>query len=130
MPSKVKKHILIVEDDVALNDAFATVLKKEGFRVSRAFDGEEALMLLEGDPADLILLDIIMPVMDGIEFLRRFGPKTRQTPVVVFSNLDRQKDIDEVYRLGAAHYMLKAWASPKELIAMVKRILKSKAHRS
>lgn len=122
----MKKHILVVEDDTALNQAFSTVLTKEGFRVSSVANGEEALGVLDSAQADLILLDIIMPVMDGIEFLRRFDAKNKETPVVVFSNLDRQKDIDEVYRLGATHYMLKSWASPKELVSMVKRLLKSK----
>jgi len=124
--TKPKKHILVVEDDVTLNDAFSTVLAKEGFRVSRAFNGQEALGLLESEPADLILLDIIMPVMDGEEFLKRYNPRAKQVPVVVFSNLDSQNSIDKVYELGAAHYMLKAWASPKELISMVKRLLSSK----
>lgn len=126
----MKKHILVVEDDAALNQAFSTVLAKEGFQVSSVANGEEALEVLERDPADLILLDIIMPVMDGVEFLRRFDAKNKKTPIVVFSNLDRQKDIDEVYRLGAAHYMLKAWASPKDLVSMVKRLLKSKNNRT
>lgn len=121
---------MVIEDDAALNNAFSTVLAKEGFQVSSVFNGAEALELLAKDPADLILLDIIMPTMDGVEFLRRFDAKTKNTPVVVFSNLDSQKDIEEVYRLGATHYMLKAWASPKDLITMVKRLLRSKNHRA
>lgn len=126
----MKKHVMVIEDDAALNNAFSTVLAKEGFQVSSVFNGAEALELLAKDPADLILLDIIMPTMDGVEFLRRFDAKTKNTPVVVFSNLDSQKDIEEVYRLGATHYMLKAWASPKDLITMVKRLLRSKNHRA
>lgn len=126
----VKKHILIVEDDLALNDAFSTVLRKEGFNVSCAFNGQEALDLVLRDSVDLILLDIIMPVMDGTEFLRRVKSKALKIPIIVFSNLDSQNNVSEVYKLGATHYMLKAWASPKELVKIVKRTLASQDNRT
>lgn len=122
---KAKKHILIVEDDLALSDAFSTVLRKEGFTVTCVFNGQEALDLLKHDRVDLILLDIIMPVMDGTEFLRHYTTKTKKPPIIVFSNLDSQNHVSEVYKLGASHYMLKAWASPKELVRIVKRTLGS-----
>ena len=124
----VKKHILIVEDDLALNDAFSTVLRKEGFNVSSAFNGREAIDLVLRDSIDLILLDIIMPVMDGTEFLRRLKSKALKIPIIVFSNLDGQNNVSEVYKLGATHYMLKAWASPRELVKIVKRTLSSQNH--
>lgn len=126
----VKKHILIVEDDLALNDAFSTVLRKEGFNVSCAFNGQEAFDLVLRDSVDLILLDIIMPVMDGTEFLRRVKSKALKIPIIVFSNLDSQNNVSEVYKLGATHYMLKAWASPKELVKIVKRTLASQDNRT
>lgn len=121
----MKKSILVIEDDLALNDAFSTVLKKEGFTVFSVFNGQEALELLRHDKVDLILLDIIMPVMDGTEFLRRFKAKSQTIPIIVFSNLDSQNNVAEIYALGASHYMLKAWASPKELVKIVKRTLNS-----
>lgn len=121
----MKKSILVIEDDLALNDAFSTVLKKEGFTVFSVFNGQEALELLRYDKVDLILLDIIMPVMDGTEFLRRFKAKSQTIPIIVFSNLDSQNNVAEIYALGASHYMLKAWASPKELVKIVKRTLNS-----
>lgn len=121
----LKKHILIVEDDLALNEAFSTVLSKEGFRVSSAFNGQEAIDFMLRGSVDLVLLDIIMPVMDGVEFLRRVKGKALKIPIIVFSNLDGQNNVSEVYKLGATHYMLKAWASPKELVKIVKRTLSS-----
>lgn len=126
----VKKHILIVEDDLALNDAFSTVLSKEGFSVSSAFNGQEAVDLVLRDSFDLVLLDIIMPVMDGTEFLRRVKSKGLKIPIIVFSNLDGQNNVSEVYKLGATHYMLKAWASPRELVKIVKRTLSSQDNRT
>jgi len=116
------KHVLVVEDDHTLNSAFETILTKEGYKVTSSYNGQEALDFLadNSDSVDLILLDLLMPVMSGIEFLEHFDVKKHEVPVIVFSNLDSQKDIDRAYELGAEKYMLKAWASPKELVKIVK----------
>lgn len=119
----MSKHILVVEDDHTLNEAFNTILTKEGYRVSRVNNGKEALEMLESAQAesvDLILLDLLMPTMGGIEFMQKFDVPKHSIPVIVFSNLDSEKDIDKVYELGATKYMLKAWASPKELAKIVR----------
>lgn len=117
-----KKTILIVEDEQPLNDAYSTILKKEGFSVLSAFDGEEALSIAETNKIDLILLDLRMPKVNGIEFLKAYDLAAQDKPpvVIVFSNLDMQSEIDEAFELGATKYMLKAWASPKELVKLVK----------
>ena len=113
----MKKKILVVEDDQALNDAFSLILENE-YDVDTAFDGQEALALVDQKEYDLILLDLLMPIMDGKEFLRSFqNPK--DIPVIVFSNLDAKSDVEEVTQLGATRYMLKSWASPKELLKLV-----------
>ncbi len=116
-----KQTILVVEDEKALNDAYATILKKEGFKVLSAFDGEEAMSIAESNHIDLILLDLRMPKVNGIEFLKAFDLPSQDNPpiVIVFSNLDMQAEIDEAFSLGATKYMLKAWASPKELVKLV-----------
>lgn len=119
-----KKKVLIVEDDSALNDAFYTLLK-EHFSVERVYNGKDALKIAEGKKFDLILLDLLMPVMDGKEFLRQFKSSDNdKTKVIVFSNLDSQNDIQEIQELGADRYMLKSWASPKELIQIISDTLK------
>lgn len=117
----MKKKILVVEDDQALNDAFTMILGND-YEVDAAFDGQEALDHTNKKQYDLILLDLLMPVMDGKAFLRAFK-NTKQIPVVVFSNLDAKTDIEEVTELGAHRYMLKSWASPKELIKLVEDML-------
>lgn len=117
--------ILVVEDDMTLNEAYKTLLGKAGYKVSTAFNGEEALTATsKGDP-DLIFLDLRMPVMDGITFLKAYKPKDEhpKVKIIVFSNYDMQKEVDEAYKLGADHYVLKAWASPKELLHIVKNTL-------
>jgi DNA-binding response OmpR family regulator len=112
-----KKTILVVEDDAALSDAFTIILSKDDFSVLRAYNGKEALDILSREQPDLILLDLLMPIMDGREFLRNFK-NIHNIPVIVLSNLDTKSEIQEVMDLGASRYMLKAWASPRELIML------------
>src|SRR6185295_20417289 len=102
---KVKKDpiILVVEDEHTLNEAYQMILRKSGYNVRVAFDGKEALEVAAEEEPALILLDLRMPRMDGLDFLRHYKlldehPKVR---VIVFSNYDMQKEIDEAYRLGA-----------------------------
>lgn len=122
-----KQTILVVEDEQVLNDAYTTILKQEGYKVLSAFDGEEALSVAESNNIDLILLDLRMPKVNGIEFLKAYDLASRKDApiVIVFSNLDMQTEIDEAFELGATKYMLKAWASPKELVKLVKDNLAS-----
>lgn len=121
------ERVLIVEDEKILNEAYQTILKKEGYTVDVAFDGEEALEKVKAKEPSLILLDLRMPKKSGLEFLNAYEPtKHPNVKVIVFSNLDAQKEIDEAYDLGAHKYMLKAWASPKELATLVKDTLKLK----
>lgn len=110
--------ILIVEDDKALHTAYRTILTKEKYNVLSAYNGQEALSVIEENKVDLILLDINMPKMNGIEFLENYK-NINGTKVIVFSNLDSEKDINKVYDLGAHRYILKAWASPLELVKIV-----------
>jgi len=125
---KSKKTVLVVEDENMLNEAYQVVLKSAGYNVLAAFDGKQALELLSKKDADVILLDLRMPVLDGIGFLEAYQLKTRSSPpkVVIFSNFDMQKEIDQAYELGADKYMLKAWASPKELLQLVSNLLNDK----
>jgi CheY-like chemotaxis protein len=105
-----------------------TILNAAGYAVRSAFDGAEALKLTVDQEPDLIFLDLRMPTMDGIGFLKAYKPKTQHQDVkiIIFSNYDLQKEIDEAYDLGAQRYVLKAWASPKELIKIVEDTLTSK----
>jgi DNA-binding response OmpR family regulator len=115
---KKKQNILLVEDDATLSDAFSILLTKEGFNVVTAFNGKEALEKTKDTTIDLILLDLLMPVMDGREFLEAYDNKDL-IPIIVFSNLDAKSDVDEIFKLGVTRYMLKAWASPKELTKII-----------
>lgn len=116
-----KKKILLVEDDNILRDAFSMVLDKD-FEVVAVGDGRLGLYEAESQDFDLILLDMLMPNMDGRAFLKAYDNK-KSIPIIVFSNLDAKTEVDEAISLGATRYLLKSWASPKELIKVVKDTL-------
>lgn len=115
------KKILIVEDEKSLADAYRTILAAHGYQVEVAYDGEEALEVIGKHAFDLILLDLKMPRLNGLEMLKRLDSATLRRKVIVFSNQDNQPDIDEAFRLGAKHYLLKSWASPQDLIKVVQQ---------
>lgn len=118
-------HILVVEDEKVLNDAYNIILTKEGHKVMTAFNGKEALKAAQKQEPDIILLDILMPEMNGIEFLREFKLKDQHpnTVVVILSNLDMDKEIEEAYQLGAYKYILKAVTSPEQLAVLVNHLV-------
>jgi DNA-binding NarL/FixJ family response regulator len=116
-------HVLIVEDEPTLNQAYVTILQAAGgISVDTSFNGQEALDKIAVQQPDVILLDLRMPQMDGIEFLKRFSSvnKPAKTKIIVFSNYDEKEEIDAAFSLGATRYMLKAWASPKELVKLIR----------
>lgn len=119
--------ILVVEDEPTLNEAYQMILRAAGYKVLSAFDGEQALTIATEHEPRLILLDLRMPRMDGLRFLRTYDPRNKHpgVKVIIFSNYDMQKDIDEAFLQGAERYILKAWASPKELVQIVGDALKA-----
>lgn len=116
--SSAARRVLLVEDDAVLNDAFSLVLAKEGFDVEIAFNGEDALEKLQTSTPDIILLDLLMPVMDGKTFLKNFKNPSK-IPIIIFSNLDAKTEVQEALDLGASRFMLKAWATPKDLVQVI-----------
>ncbi len=123
-----KTKILIVEDDKFLRDLIVQKLKREGFLTEEAVDGEEGLRLTMEKHPDLVLLDLILPGLDGFEILRRLKADntTSQIPVIVLSNLGQKEDMDRAIATGAEEFMVKAHFTPGEIIAKIKTILKKK----
>ncbi|HSE60834.1 MAG TPA: response regulator [Candidatus Saccharimonadales bacterium] len=123
--AKEPVSILIVEDEKTLNEAYQIILRTAGYDVYSAYNGKEALRVAAEHEPTLILLDLRMPHMDGIHFLREYDIKKDHphVKVIVFTNYDTQKDIDEMYQRGVDRYIVKAWASPKELLKVVKDTL-------
>jgi DNA-binding response OmpR family regulator len=116
--------ILIVEDNESLNDVYKLILTKAGYHVKTAFNGAEALKAVKQKVPDLILLDMLMPQMGGLTFLKKFNPpKKSKIEIIIMSNLDEDQDIKEAQKYGATQYILKASLSPAELIAKVQKVL-------
>ena len=114
------KNVLIVEDDFFVSDIYQTKFKQEGFEVTAAFDGADALdRLKRGLIPDIVLLDIIMPNMDGREFLKEMKtlPNLQSVPVLILSNLSQKEDVDEGLGLGANEYIVKSNFTPAEVFA-------------
>jgi two-component system, OmpR family, response regulator SaeR len=119
-------NILVVEDEKALNDAYRMILEKEGHKVTTANNGEEALKIVDDSKPDIILLDILMPKMNGLEFLQEYDVlhKHPDTQVIILSNLDMDKEVKQAMNLGASRYIVKARLSPKELALLINHLIK------
>jgi DNA-binding response OmpR family regulator len=118
--------VLLVEDDRFLRRAAEASLRQAGFTVAIAGDGEEALRQVEAVKPAIVLLDLIMPKLQGFEVLRRLkaAPATAGIPVVVTSNLGQETDVKQALNLGAAAYFIKSNLSLQELVAVVRDTLK------
>ncbi len=120
------KKILLVEDDNFLRELLAKKLRNEGFEVIEAVDGEQGLQETEEKMPDIILLDLILPGMDGFQFLekKKEKEKVKEIPVIILSNLGQREEIEKGLKLGAVDYMVKAYFSPFEIVDKVKQYLK------
>lgn len=121
------KRILLVEDDRFLRRACEASLRQRGFTVIAAADGEEGLRQARAEHPDLILLDLLMPKLAGVEVLRalKADPETKAIPVLILSNSSHEQDVSEVISLGAVDYWVKADLSLKELGDRVARLLEA-----
>ncbi|MEK7560982.1 MAG: response regulator [Patescibacteria group bacterium] len=117
--------VLVVEDDRFIRDIFVQKLKSEGFNVTEAVDGRRALELLAAHAPELILLDLLLPDIDGFEILERIKkePALVKVPVIVLSNLGDQESIARARALGAADYLIKAHYTPEEIVAVIRKVL-------
>jgi len=119
------KKILIIEDDRAIRRAMEFRLQKEGFEVITAQDGDEGFTKAGESGLSLIILDLLLPKLNGFEVLKRLkaGEATKHIPIVVFSNLSQKTDIDEVKQLGAAAFFIKSDLSIDLVLENVKKFL-------
>lgn len=120
-----KKKIMIVEDDVFVMDIYQTKLAQEGFEIIPALNGVEAMEKLQTITPDLMLLDIIMPYMDGLEVLRKVkaDERLKNIPVILLTNLSQKDDIDKGLGLGANDYLIKSHFTPSEVLEKIKEYI-------
>jgi len=118
-------RVLVVEDDRFLRKACEVSLKQRGFEVLTAVDGEEGLRVALAEKPSIVLLDLLMPKMPGVDVLRalRANPDTARLPVVILSNSSREDDKQQAMQLGAAGYYVKANLSLRELAVQVDQLV-------
>ena len=120
-------RVLLAEDDRFLRKAAETALKRQGFTVLPAVDGEEALRMARAEAPDIVLLDLIMPKLQGFEVLRalKADPATTKIPVIILSNLGQESDVKQAMEAGAAGYFVKANLSLQDLVERVGEVVRS-----
>lgn len=118
--------VLIVEDDFLLAGLLECKFAEEGYRVYKALDADQAKRALESNPVDAILLDMVLPGVDGFTFLGQIkrDERWKGIPVVVISNLGQEEEVEKGLHLGAADYIVKANISPAEIVQKVESVLK------
>ena len=114
-------NILIVEDDKDLNNAYSIILENEGYTVESAYDGKEALAKLKTFNPQLILLDLLMPIMGGLEFLQHYDliNSHNDVKVLIFTNMENSPEVTEAYKLGAHRCIIKSWTAPHNLSKVI-----------
>lgn len=117
-----KKKIFIIEDTEQLADALSTTLQQEGFETEIARDGQEAIEKVQSSGAHLVILDILMPKMNGILFLKKMRKelKMQDTPVIVLSNLYNDENIAKMQKLGVKDYLIKSELQLDDVVGKIK----------
>ncbi len=124
----MSQNILVVEDDEFLRGLIGHKLLSEGFSFFVAKDGREGLDKIKETKPDLILLDMLLPVMDGFEVLEEIkkDPEIASIPVIALSNLSSKEDIDRALQAGAIQYLIKSQSNPGVIIDTIREVLKKK----
>ena len=127
----MKKNILLIEDDKDISELISYNLKRENFNVITAYDGEEALNLIKDNVIDLIILDLMLPSVSGIDLLKyiKRDEKTKNIPVIIETAKGEENDIVLGLELGADDYVTKPF-SPKVLVARIKRLIERTEEKS
>ncbi|PIZ46058.1 response regulator [candidate division WWE3 bacterium CG_4_9_14_3_um_filter_41_6] len=124
-----KERILIVEDDFFIRELYERQFTKEGYDVLVADDGAKGLVMASQEKPELILLDIMLPKLNGLDLLRTLKTKdeTKSIPVILLTNLGQESVIKEGFELGAESYLIKSAYTPSQIIEEIKNFLESRA---
>ena len=126
MPKDTKAKIILIEDDNFLVEMYTTKFELEGFAVVSAEDGQKGLEMVKRENPDIILLDILMPKMDGFAVLDALkkDKALADIPVILLTNLGQKDDVKKGFEKGAVGYLIKAHFMPSEVVDKIKKILK------
>ena len=121
------KKILFVEDEFELQKSVSDFLKKQGYEVVHALDGEIGLNLAKTEKPDLVLLDIILPKRDGFDVLNKIKEEegTKNIPVIVLTNLENPEDVEKSLSLGATTYLVKSDHDLEDILEKIRQIIGS-----
>ncbi|MDO9399130.1 MAG: response regulator [bacterium] len=119
----MNKKILIIEDEQTLASVLSAKLKLEKFEVLVSVDGKDGLEKIEEWQPDLILLDIIMPIMNGYEVLENLQEKNNKIPIIIISNSGQDVELEKIKKLGAIDYIIKTQINPDEVVEKVEKVL-------
>lgn len=121
-----KKKILIVEDDNFVAEVYLAKLSEMGYEAILAQNGEEGLAALKKDKIDLILLDILMPIMNGMEMLEEIKKQEdwKNIPVILLTNVGEKESIQKVREMGVKNYLIKSHFTPAEVIEKIESVFK------
>lgn len=123
------RKILIAEDDFFIRDIYSEVFTLSGYEVHVAVDGADALEKLKNQTYDMVLLDIMMPKMTGIDVLknlRQFPIPVKDTPVFIITNLGQQNIIEEAFKIGMDGYIIKSQVTPQQIVNEINTYFASK----
>ena len=120
------KKVLIIDDDPFILDMYVLKFKETGFEVATAMDGKNGVAKADEFQPDVILLDVVMPAMDGFDVLRKLKEEERTNPpkVIFLTNFGQREDVERGMQLGADDYIIKAHFTPTEVVEKVQGILK------
>ncbi len=118
-------HVLLVEDDTFLANIYKTKFEMEKFKITAVENGEAGLLEAKKKKPDIILLDVLLPKMDGFTVLEKLkaDPETKDIPVIMLTNLGQKDDVDKGFELGAVDYLIKAHFKPSETVEKVQKVL-------
>ena len=125
------KKILIAEDDFYIRDIYSKIFSLNGYEVYIAFDGQDCLIKIKEQSYDMILLDIMMPKVTGIDVLRQaksIENPNKSTPIFLITNLGQQKIIEEAFKLGMDGYIIKTQVTPQQIVDEINTFLANKAN--
>ena len=120
--------LLLVEDDLLLSKMYRQKFEMAGFSTDQAFDGQQAVDRAKLSKPDIILMDVMMPKLNGVEALTRIKSDntTKNIPVIMLTNLSGTQDAENALKLGAVSYLVKSDFTPTEVVAKVKQLLETK----
>ncbi|EKD43048.1 MAG: hypothetical protein ACD_72C00482G0001 [uncultured bacterium] len=118
-------HVLLVEDDVFLAGIYQKKFEMEGYKVSLADNGEKALVEVKKKKPNIVMLDILLPKLDGFAVLEKLkaDPETKDIPVILLTNLGQKDDVEKGLQMGAVDYLIKAHFKPSEVVDKIKKVL-------